>query len=125
MEKEWEFNKITRKAKHHTGLMIYQDATPKKDTVNINFLNEAQWSDWMAEKGMNDETIEEFKLALGNEYIAMCKELPIRNGVVNYHIPTKEEKIAKILAFKEHNRRLGMQVLKGIYRLKNGNWRND
>ena len=123
--KDWDFNKITRRGTHKSGLMVYQECTCKKDTVNINFINETSWYDMMSEKGMTDEQIEKLKLDIGNEYIAMCKELPIRNGVVNYHIPTKEEKIAKILAFKEHSRRLGMQVLKDIYRLKNGRWRED
>lgn len=125
MNKNWEFNKITRKGTHKSGLMVYQETTCKKDTVNVYFINETQWYDIMSEKGMSDEQIEQMKMDIGNEYISMCKSLPVRNGVINYHIPTKEEKIAKILAYKEHNRRMGTQILKDIFRLKNGRWRED
>lgn len=124
-DSNWDFNKITRKGTHKSGLMVYQETTCKKDTVNIYFINEASWSDNLSAQGMSDEQIEQLKMDIGNEYIDMCKALPVRNGVVNYHIPTKEEKIAKIKAYKEHYRRISSQVLYDTFRLKNGNWRND
>ena len=123
MEKEWKFNKITRQGTHISGLNVYQESTPKKDTVNILFINESSWYDKLSEKGMSDEDIEKLKIDIGNQYISICKSLPVRNGVVNYHIPTKEEKIAKIKAFKQHSRRMGRDVLESIYVLKNGRWR--
>lgn len=125
MQNDWEFNKITRKAKHKTGLDIYQQATCKKDTVEVYFINETQWYDNMQEQGYSTEDLDKMLVEIGKEYIDMCKALPVKNGVVNYHIPTKEEKIAKILRFKNHSRRIGLKVLKDIYRLKNGRWRED
>lgn len=123
MEKEWKFNKITREGTHCSGLQVYQETTNKKDTVNILFINESSWYDRLSEQGMNDSDIEKLKNDIGNQYISMCKSLPIRNGVINYHIPTKEEKIAKIMAYKQHNRRLCRDVLNSLFRLKNGRWR--
>lgn len=124
MSKDWYFNSITKEGRHKSGLCFRLEKSDIPNTANVGVMNEVSWSDSLSEQGYSNESIDSMLLTISNEYVSLCKNSRVLNGITNFHIPTKEEKIKKILSFKERSRRLGKKVIEQIEYYEQKKWRD-
>lgn len=123
-DNDWFFNSITKEGRHKSGLAFRLEKSSEPNTANVGVLNEISWSDNLSEQGYSNEDIDKLLQSISQEYVSLCQNSRILNHITNFHIPTKEEKIQKILAFKERSRRLGNKIMEQIKYYEQKRWRD-